>query len=108
MKPAPLNKARAPWRAWYQTPQWAAIRKRQLAAEPWCRMCAEADMRTRARVVDHVKPHRGDRALFFGGPFQSLCKRCHDSAKQQAETLGYSTKIGPDGLPTDPRHPFNR
>lgn len=71
-------------------------------------MCAEAGVKTRAAIVDHVERHRGDRARFFGGPFQSLCKPCHDRAKQQQEKLGYSTKIGADGLPVDPLHPFNR
>jgi hypothetical protein len=71
-------------------------------------MCGAAGVKTAATIVDHIERHRGDRARFFGGPFQSLCKACHDGAKQQAEALGYSTKIGADGLPTDPRHPFNK
>ncbi len=71
-------------------------------------MCAKAGVKTPARVVDHIKRHRGDRRLFFGGPFQSLCKHCHDSTKQRMERLGYSNEIGADGLPVDPRHPFNR
>lgn len=109
MKPDPQNKAlRAAWRAWYSTPEWQQIRARQLRLEPHCRMCAEAGVRTKADTVDHVVRHRGDRCLFFGGPFQSLCKRCHDTRKQSEEKLGYSTKLGADGLPSDPRHPFNR
>ena len=71
-------------------------------------MCAAAGVKARATVVDHIQRHRGNRALFFGGPFQSLCKGCHDGAKQQEERIGYSTAIGADGMPTDARHPFNR
>ncbi len=110
MKPDPQNKAkpRAAWRGWYSTPEWQTIRARQLRLEPRCRTCAEAGVLTPATVVDHITRHRGDRRLFFSGPFQSLCKRCHDTSKQQAERLGYSTKLGADGLPTDPAHPFNR
>lgn len=108
MKQQHDDKARRPWRAWYSTPEWHAIRARQLRTEPNCRMCAEGSLRTPATTVDHIVRHRGDRRLFFGGPFQSLCKRCHDSTKQQAERLGYSTKIGLDGFPSDANHPFNK
>jgi 5-methylcytosine-specific restriction protein A len=34
---------------------------------------------TAANVVDHIKPHKGDQALFWcRDNWQSLCKRCHD------------------------------
>jgi 5-methylcytosine-specific restriction protein A len=30
-------------------------------------------------VVDHIKPHKGDRGLFWElANHQALCKRCHD------------------------------
>jgi len=103
-----MRRLNQPWRAWYQTKEWQSIRARQLHQEPSCRLCSEASVRTPATVVDHIDPHRGNRFRFFAGPFQSLCKQCHDRAKQQSEKLGYSTKIGSDGLPSDPRHPFYR
>lgn len=35
---------------------------------------------TRATVVDHIKPHRGDKALFWDEHnWQPLCKKCHDT-----------------------------
>lgn len=110
MRPLPLNKAHSarPWRSWYTTPEWQSIRAQQLAIEPWCRFCARDGIRTKATTVDHVERHNGDRGRFFGGPFQSLCKPCHDREKQGQELRGYSTKIGADGLPLDPSHPFNR
>lgn len=110
MKPAPRTKdlTARPWRALYSTPEWASIRARQLTIEPHCRFCARDGLKTRATTVDHVERHRGNRARFFGGPFQSLCKPCHDGEKQRLELHGYSTKIGADGLPMDPLHPFNR
>jgi hypothetical protein len=58
-----------------------------------------------ATICDHVEPHHGDRNKFWSGPFQSLCKRCHDSAKRFAETRGYRPDVGLDGWPLDPRHP---
>lgn len=75
------------WRAWYKTPEWRAIRRQQLNAEPLCRMCvADEPSRVRAATVcDHVRPHRGDRDRFFAGPFQSLCETCHSARKQRIE-----------------------
>lgn len=112
MKPAPLNKARAPgkpaWAAWYGTARWKALRADQLKREPNCRMCAADGVKTRAVVADHITPHRGNAVLFWSGPFQSLCSHHHNAAKQRIERLGYSPAIGDDGLPTDPNHPFNR
>ena len=33
-----------------------------------------------ANVVDHIKPHRGDSALFWNTEnWQSLCDKCHNS-----------------------------
>jgi 5-methylcytosine-specific restriction endonuclease McrA len=112
MKSRHYDKARRAansWRQWYSTPAWQVIRQNRLRIEPCCRMCAEAGVKTKATTVDHVHRHRGNHSLFFDfRNTQSLCKRCHDSTKQAEEVRGYSTKIGADGLPADPRHPFNR
>lgn len=48
-------------------------------------MCLREDIVTTATVCDHIDPHRGNPERFWNGPFQSLCKPHHDSAKQQAE-----------------------
>lgn len=68
------------WHRLYNLPVWRdRLRPEQLLLEPYCRGCARDGRRTRATVVDHVIPHRGDFALFAdGGNLQSLCKRCHD------------------------------
>ena len=58
-----------------------------------------------ATICDHVEPHHGDVNKFWLGPFQSLCKQCHDSTKRFIETRGYRPDIGLDGLPLDLRHP---
>lgn len=70
----------AAWHSWYTLPVWTdRLRPDQLLAEPFCRECAKRGERVRATVVDHVKPHRGDWALFTDkNNLQSLCKRCHD------------------------------
>jgi len=72
-------------------------------------MCLEQGIVRVATVCDHRTPHKGDEELFYGAEnHQSLCKAHHDGAKQSEESIGFSKAIGADGLPTDPRHPFNR
>lgn len=77
-----------PWVAWYKTPVWKKIRQKQLSLEPLCRFCRKMGVITEANTVDHIEPHKGDVNKFFSGPFQSLCKQCHSSAKQRLEKSG--------------------
>jgi hypothetical protein len=71
-------------------------------------MCLDHGRVMPATIADHIEPHRGDWNAFMTGPLQSLCKQHHDSAKRTQELRGYSTEIGPDGWPVDPRHPAYR
>ena len=41
----------------------------------------------------------GDVNKFWLGPFQSLCKPCHDGVKKVVEQRGYQLDIGLDGWP---------
>lgn len=85
----------AAWHDWYNLDIWTHdLRPAQLLREPFCRECAkryppsDPRSRTRATVVDHVKPFRGDWALFIDPDnHQSLCKHHHDqkTAREQAE-----------------------
>lgn len=75
-----------PWRGWYGLKRWKDIRTAQLNAEPLCAMCSDLGVITQATVCDHVTPHKGDAALFWSGPFQSLCRTHHDRDKQRLET----------------------
>ena len=83
------RRASAEYHAWYSLSVWTDdLRPAQFLREPWCRECAKRGIRTRATVVDHVEPHRGDWARFIDrANLQSLCKRCHDrkTAQEQAE-----------------------
>ncbi|MCU0938497.1 MAG: hypothetical protein MUC86_05010 [Burkholderiaceae bacterium] len=72
----------------YGFARWRRLRLRQLQREPLCRVCQQEGRITLATICDHVAPHRGDMARFWGGPFQSLCKRCHDSTKKAIEQSG--------------------
>lgn len=69
----------------YSTARWQAIRAQQLRDERLCRVCIKQGIATLATVCDHEQPHCGDVDRFWSGPFQSLCKPCHDSAKQREE-----------------------
>ncbi|SCX88926.1 5-methylcytosine-specific restriction enzyme A [Butyrivibrio hungatei] len=45
----------------------------------FCVRCKEDGVLTRATVVDHIKPHRGDQELFWDeSNWQPLCKKHHD------------------------------
>ena len=91
------RRASAKYHGWYSLPVWTDdLRPAQLLREPWCRECARHGVRTRATVVDHVTPHRGDWQLFIDPDnHQSLCKRCHDrkTAREQAEER--RKRVGP-------------
>ena len=92
----------------YSTARWKATRKHQLSIEPLCRMCREDGRYTPATVVDHIEPHKGDIAKFYGGPFQSLCKLHHDSTKQAQEKRGVMPGGDEAGVPLDPSHWWHR
>ena len=83
------RRASAEYHSWYSLPIWTDdLRPAQLLREPFCRACAARGIRTRATVVDHITPHRGDWARFIDrGNLQSLCKSCHDrkTAREMAE-----------------------
>lgn len=83
------RRASAEWHGWYSLRVWTDdLRPAQLLREPWCRECARRGIRTRATVVDHVRPHRGDWALFTDRDnLQSLCETCHNrkTAREMAQ-----------------------
>lgn len=69
----------------YWTSRWRKQAKAHLDEHSLCVMCEAEGVIEPATVCDHVTPHRGDVVLFWAGPFQSLCKRHHDSEKQREE-----------------------
>jgi hypothetical protein len=50
-----------------------------------CARCSRIEADTSKLICDHVEPHRGDVEKFWAGPFQTLCKGCHDGEKQKEE-----------------------
>lgn len=54
-----------------------------------CAMCGKLEVMTCRLVADHIRPHRGDPALFFDrANLQCLCAVCHSSRKQAMERRG--------------------
>ena len=91
------------------TRAWEKAREGHLRHEPLCRMCKQQGRVTAASVVDHIKPHKGDRRLFWDrSNWQSLCKPHHDSTKQRMEKKGVVLGCDVDGQPLDPQHRWNR
>ncbi len=89
-KPAKADRREsAEWHGWYNKPIWKTeLRPAQLMRQPFCCSCQAKEYRTRASVVDHIVPFRGDWMLFVDpANHQSLCKSCHDrkTALEQAE-----------------------
>lgn len=82
------RKSSAAYHNLYFSRRWRELRASQLLAEPFCRECAKIGERTRATDVDHIKPHKGDKRIFFDpSNLQSLCHSCH-SRKTMAERTG--------------------
>ncbi len=77
---------------WYGS-RWRRESKRFLKVHPLCRICFLNGEYTKATVVDHVIPHRGDAGLFWAqNNWQPLCKKCHDQKtrrEDQTPTYGY-------------------
>ena len=59
--------------------KWQRERRKFLDSNPFCVKCYEEGHLTKATVVDHIKPHRGDRKLFWDrGNWQPLCEHHHN------------------------------
>ncbi len=83
--------------------RWRLARESFLKAHPLCVYCAQLGRVTPATVVDHVVPHRGDRALFWDRDnWQGLCAPCHDSVKAREERTGVTVGCLPTGDPIAP------
>jgi 5-methylcytosine-specific restriction enzyme A len=95
--------------------RWRKARARYLTEHPWCASCQAEGRLTRATVVDHVVPHRGDAALFWDHDnWQALCRRCHDRKTVRDGRWGRHVDLRPRqgcdvrGRPLDLAHPSNR
>lgn len=63
------------------TGEWRKARAEFLRQHPFCAMCG-----CPSSLVDHITPHRGDKALFWNwNNWQALCTSCHSRHKQRQE-----------------------
>lgn len=62
-----------------------------LQAHPLCEECMKDGRYTKATVVDHIVPHRGNEQLFWDRRnWRPLCKRCHDrKTRREDQTPTY-------------------
>lgn len=59
--------------------KWRKARRVYLQMNPLCVECLKNGVLTPATVVDHIKPHKGNKELFWDkSNWQSLCKKHHD------------------------------
>ena len=58
---------------------WQKASKTFLQTHPLCVECMKQGRYTKATVVDHIVPHRGDQKLFWDkSNWQSLCRHHHN------------------------------
>lgn len=80
--------AAEPWRAWYKTPRWKRLRREIFIRDLFtCRCCGVIEGTATNLTCDHVKPHKGDPALFWDPEnLQTLLTSpCHNAKKQAEE-----------------------
>ncbi len=69
--------------------RWRKARALYLSQHPLCAECRRQGRTVAASVVDHIRPHKGNRTLFWDERnWQGLCKPCHD-AKTAREDGGF-------------------
>lgn len=95
---APVLESESTWRSGKSSTQrgygyrWQQYRKQFLRTHPLCCRCEDEGRVVVANVVDHIRPHRGDQALFWDpANHQALCKPHHDRAKQREERAATRT-----------------
>jgi len=88
------------YRRLYKTARWARLRQSVLDADPLCRYCLQAEIVEEAKVVDHIRPHKGDPELFWSvDNLQPLCESCHNGRKQREDLGSIVPGLDADGWP---------
>lgn len=96
------------WSHLYQLTTWRKLRRAHLRFNPFCSYCLEAGVTHPGNTVDHIKPHRGNMRLFTDpANLQTLCHTHHSKTKQLQERYGHAPGADEEGLPLDPKHPWN-
>lgn len=88
------------YRKLYRSAGWRRLRDSVLSDDPLCAYCREQEIVEEAKVVDHIRPHKGDLDLFWDRDnLQPLCETCHSGRKQREELGQTHIAFGPDGWP---------
>lgn len=80
-----------PNRKWYHSERWKQLRLKVLVRDDYtCKqtgqICAGEHPAPNSPVVDHIRPHHWDEALFWDiNNLQTVTKAYHDSEKQKQE-----------------------
>jgi 5-methylcytosine-specific restriction endonuclease McrA len=93
------------------TARWRRESAEFLRLNPMCAPCMRAGRRTKASVVHHKRPHRGNQRLFWDrANWEGRCTTCHADAQGPEATGRVETYRGAasDGIPLDPEHRWNR
>lgn len=90
------------YRRLYKTARWQRLRDSVLREQPLCERCLHMEMVEPATVVHHKDGgHKGDVDKFWSGPFEALCKPCHDRFGAMEDRGVEVVTFGPDGWPID-------
>lgn len=90
-KRLPDNRASAHKRGY--TSEWRKVRQNFLTKHPFCQKCLKDGRHVPATVVDHIKPHKGNKKLFWDrNNWQGLCERCHN-IKTASEDGGFGNRM---------------
>ena len=85
-----------PWKRWYKTTRWAALRLKVFLRDGYTcqrRECGRLVGDTSQLVCNHKTPHRGDERLFWDEDnLETQCKPCHDSVTQREEQTSLHTR----------------
>jgi 5-methylcytosine-specific restriction endonuclease McrA len=98
-----VSKQMARFPSFYYSTEWQRIRKQHLEKHPYCCVCAQVGIRTRAQEVDHIHAARFGGLPLSGWNLQSLCKVHHSQKTSRGPEHGTAqtdrpfTATAPDG-----------
>jgi 5-methylcytosine-specific restriction protein A len=83
--------------------RWQQASRLFLVEHPLCSFCLSRGYVVAANVTDHIRKHHGptDPLFWDKANWQALCKRCHDSTKQQLDQRGRARGWDVNGMPID-------
>lgn len=86
----------------YSTARWRRLREAYFAEQPLCERCKQMEIIEEATVLHHKDGgHKGDETRFWSGPFEALCKPCHDRLGAMEDRGVEVVTFGVDGWPVD-------